>query len=342
MFCNQCGKINPDGAVFCSSCGGEMTHPAEQRNTSAPGICSGSSSPRPLSSLVTDKPDSASAQRSRWIWSVVVGVLILVGVGGTLAIKGSGAPKSLGASGAHKNENGVWNVDVKINSISISLNLIPAGKFKMGSDIAESKDFVSHFPIHDVTLTRDFWMGKYVVTQNQWQAVMGNNPSIYQKQGPEAPVENVSWDDCQSFISKLNSLQSIWIFRLPSEAEWEYACRANTVTETYAPIDQIAWYGENFFKDSPHPVGMKLPNNFGLYDMLGNVWQWCQDWAQIYSPNPQIDPKGPSTGDSKIRRGAASCISKNEMRASHRWDNPKDWKSEWDGFRLAADLRSKK
>jgi formylglycine-generating enzyme required for sulfatase activity len=119
--------------------------------------------------------------------------------------------------------------------------------------------------VHKVTISKDFWIGQFPVTQQQWQEVMGNNPSYCRSAGPDAPVEQVSWNDAQVFIAKLNGGQTRWTVRLPTEAEWEYASRAGTTEETYGPLDDIAWHKSNN-SGSTHPVGQKVPNAFGLYD----------------------------------------------------------------------------
>jgi len=176
------------------------------------------------------------------------------------------------------------------NSIGMRFIEIPAGSFAMGSTVREAEQ-----PVHRV-FVRNFWMGVTEVTQAQWQAVMGNNPSHFKKAGPDAPVEMVSWDDAQVFIRKLNALEPNGRDRLPSEAEWEYACRAGSSEETYGPVDAIAWVKENS-GGTTHPVGLKRPNAFGLYDMFGNVPEWCQDtWHPDYKGAPTDGSAWEGTG----------------------------------------------
>jgi formylglycine-generating enzyme required for sulfatase activity len=148
---------------------------------------------------------------------------------------------------------------------------IPAGEFMMGSNSGNSDEK----PVHGVRITKGFWMGKYEVTQGQWRDVTGRNPSNFEK-GDHYPVERVSWQDVQGFIRRLNA-RTGQEFRLPTEAEWEYVCRAGTPGERYGNIDDIAWYDQNS-GGSTQPVDRKTPNAFGLYDMLGNVWELVQDW----------------------------------------------------------------
>ncbi|MEW6237361.1 MAG: formylglycine-generating enzyme family protein [Candidatus Omnitrophota bacterium] len=200
----------------------------------------------------------------------------------------------------------------------LEMVLIKTGMFVMGAPYSErgrSNDY--DWPPHEVTISKDFYLGKYELTQAQWQAVMGSNPSNFQG-NPNNPVENLLWSDCQEFIEKLNQLGQ-GIFRLPTEAEWEYACRAGTRTrfsygdilETddqreFSPIhDQYMWWCTNS-SDQPHEVGLKLPNPWGLYDMHGNVWEWCSDWWEApYARWPQVDPQGPETGTSIVIRGGS-------------------------------------
>ena len=184
------------------------------------------------------------------------------------------------AAGARSiaNEPRIEYVDLR--SSRLSLVRVPAGIFKMGTNqvitTSQGWDNEVERPTHEVRITKDFWMGRFPVTQGQWQEVMGNNPSYCRDAGPDAPVEQVSWNDSQAFIAKLNSQQTRWTVRLPTEAEWEYACRGNTTEETYGRLDEIAWYGGNN-THSTHPVGQKLPNSFGLYDML----EMCGSGARI-------------------------------------------------------------
>lgn len=223
---------------------------------------------------------------------------------------------------------------------------IPAGTFQMGTDKVLRAD--DHWnacsecparndverPVHRVTVS-GFWMGQFTVTQQQWQEVMGTNPSYFHNAGPNAPVERVSWKDVQAFLAKVNTIQTRWTVRLPTEAEWEYAARAGTTGETYGPLDDIAWYSENG-SHTTHPGGQKLPNAFGLYDMLGNVWQWCQDWFGPYSPESAIDPQGPPTGELRITRGGCFYCDAIHERAARRNRDLEDHSSQSIGFRIVA------
>ena len=155
---------------------------------------------------------------------------------------------------------------------------IPPGSFQMGSPSGDTDLIKNELPQHQVTIPHGFWLGKYEVTQAQWEKVMGSNPSSFK--GPQKPVESIFWDDCQKFIKKMNELKK-GTFRLPSEAEWEYACRAGTTTKYYFGDDlsmakKNMWYKTNSY-DTTHPVGQLKPNSWGLYDMHGNVSEYCQD-----------------------------------------------------------------
>ncbi len=189
----------------------------------------------------------------------------------------------------------------------IEMVSIPAGEFQMGGD-----KYAFEKPVHRVVISEPFYMGKYEVTQAQWESVMGNNPSYFK--GQDLPVEQVSWNDCQEFIRKLNAQGDGYIYRLPTEAEWEYACRAGTTGDYAGNLDAMGWYKDNSGSKT-HPVGQKQANSWGLYDMHGNVWEWCQDWEGAYPSKSVTDPTGPSSGSARVLRGgswydtAAACRS---------------------------------
>jgi len=161
--------------------------------------------------------------------------------------------------------------------------------------------------LHKVTLTKGFYLGVYTVTQEQWQAVMRENPSRF-KGERKLPVENVTWDECQEFLKKMGDKDG-HSYRLPTEAEWEYACRAGS-TDLWCSGDdpkmlgQYAWYAGNS-GEKTHPVGQKKPNAWGLYDMHGNIWEWCADRYGDYPKNDVVDPKGPESGTSHVLRGGS-------------------------------------
>jgi formylglycine-generating enzyme required for sulfatase activity len=189
------------------------------------------------------------------------------------------------------------------NSIGMEFVLIPAGEFQMGSH----DGYQDEKPVHRVRISKAFYLGEYEVTQSQWQAVMGNNPSSF-KGDPNLPVESVFWDDVQEFIRRLNAKEGGTKYRLPTEAEWEYAARAGSTTvysfgNNPSQLGEYAWYDDNA-RDKTHPVGQKKPNAWGLYDTHGNVWEWVQDrYSSSYPPGFVTDPQGPSSGSLRVRRG---------------------------------------
>ncbi len=203
--------------------------------------------------------------------------------------------------------------DTRITSNGIKFVFIPAGEFMMGS--ATGLD--NERPVHLVRISRSFEMGKYEVTQAQWEAVMGNNPSRFK--GANLPVENVSWDDVQTFISALNSRNDGYVYRLPTEAEWEYTCRAGTTGDFAGNLDEMGWgYGNSGFQ--AHPVGQKKPNAWELYDMHGNAWELVQDWYGPYSKGEVTDPAGPSFGSYRVYRGGGWNDAATYCRSAYRFN----------------------
>jgi sulfatase modifying factor 1 len=219
---------------------------------------------------------------------------------------------------------------------------IKGGCFVMGDTFGDGdKD---EKPVHQVCVD-DFYLGKYEVTQGQWEKVMGNNPSYFKNCGGNCPVEQVSWNDVQEFISRLNQ-RSGKRYRLPVEAEWEYAARSGGKREKWSgtssegELGQYAWYGGNSGSRT-HPVGEKRPNGLGLYDMSGNVWEWCADWygENYYQGSPRNNPKGPDNGSYRVLRGGAWLNDPRLVRAAIRtWGAPAS-RSRYIGFRLGVPAR---
>ena len=183
---------------------------------------------------------------------------------------------------------------------------VKGGTFTMGATAEQIGYGNNETPAHQVTLS-DYFIGKTEVTQELWYAVMGNNPSYFTRSSRN-PVEQVSWHDCQSFIQKLNQLTGLR-FRLPTEAEWEYAARGGNKSKGYKysgsnNIGDVAWCYDNS-SETTHEVGTKAPNELGLYDMSGNVWEWCSDWYGRYSSSAQSNPTGPSSGSFRVFRGGS-------------------------------------
>jgi len=192
--------------------------------------------------------------------------------------------------------------------VTMKMVLIPAGKFMMGSPDSEQGRYEDEGPQHEVVITKPFYMGVTEVTQAQYEAVMGKNPSYYR--GAANPVDTVSWNDAVEFCKKLSE-KTRQTVRLPTEAEWEYACRAGTQTafsfgDDPSTLGDYAWWAMNS-GETPHPVGQKKPNAWGLYDTHGNVWEWCADWWGAYPKGPITDPSGPATASrgSRVARGGS-------------------------------------
>ena len=269
--------------------------------------------------------------------------LITIIIFGLVSIIGTG-----GGSGGSDKKSGTYT-----NSLGMSFKLIPAGTFTMGN-LSGGWSFLGDETRHQVTLTNNFYMQATEVTQSQWQAVMDNNPADSINCGKNCPVEQVSWNDAMDFIAALNELGE-GTYRLPTEAEWEYACRAGSTSafangpmaESYEDCDTvedclklydpnlnaIGWYAYNS-GDTTHPVARKKANAWGLYDMHGNVWEWCSDWYGDYPTGSVVDPTGPSSGTYRILRGGCYLCGIDHARSSTRfYDNPDNDDISY-GFRL--------
>ena len=222
-----------------------------------------------------------------------------------------------------------------VNGVTFEMIKVQGGTFTMGCTSEQGSDcYDNENPSHRVTVS-SFYIGKYEVTQALWEAVMGSNPSDFK--GGNLPVENVSWDNCQEFIRKLNS-KTGKNFRLPTEAEWEYAARGGNKSNGYKysgsnSIDNVAWYYGNS-GNKTHTVGSKSPNELGIYDMSGNVWEWCSDWYGSYSSGSQTNPTGPSSGSYRVLRGGSWYGDAGDCRVSNRNDDDPDGRYGNCGFRL--------
>ena len=207
-----------------------------------------------------------------------------------------------------------------VKGVEFKMIKVEGGTFSMGATSEQEYDALScEKPVHSVTLS-DYYIGETEVTQELWEAVMGSNPSYFEGDN-QRPVENVSWNDCQKFIKKLNRLTGKE-FRLPTEAEWEYAARGGKYSRGYKysgsnNSDEVAWYDSNSGSKT-HPVKTKKDNELGLYDMSGNVWEWCNDWWGCYQSNSQTNPTGPSEGESRVLRGGGWCYFDMGVRVSRR------------------------
>jgi formylglycine-generating enzyme required for sulfatase activity len=228
-----------------------------------------------------------------------------------------------------------------VNSIGMRFVLIPAGTFLMGSATTEQGD-EDELPRHQVTLSQPFYLQTTPVTQGQWVEVMGENPSFFHEGGDNCPVENVSWEEAQEFIANLNDLEGTDEYRLPTEAEWEYACRAGSneafcFGDEEADLKNYAWYEANA-GGSTHPVGRLRANAWGLYDMHGNVFEWCQDWFGEYPAGPVTDPQDPASGGHRVLRGGSWNSPVEDVRSAYRLRLNPDYRYQHEGFRLARDL----
>ena len=250
----------------------------------------------------------------------------------------------------------------------MSFVLISPGSFFMGSPVDEEARNEDEYR-HRVTIKSPFYLQTTEVTQGQWKAVMGNNPSKFRHCGEQCPVESVSWEDVQEFIRRLNMQVKNVRYRLPTEEEWEYAARAGTSTAIYtgplrilgysnAPaLDRIGWYGGNSCAScegasdcrrwpekqtrcsfcGPQPVSRKQPNAWGRYDMIGNVWEWVSDWYDPYAAGTATASTEPKKGKSKVFRGGSWNYAPRSCRAAYRLDNVPSSRLPFVGFRLARD-----
>lgn len=212
-----------------------------------------------------------------------------------------------------------FNQTFTVNGVQFTMVAVKGGTFTMGATSEQGSDVWDFEKLaHQVTLS-DYYIGQTEVTQALWKAVMGSNPS--RRIGDNLPVENVSWNDCQAFIQKLNQLTGKQ-FRLPTEAEWEYAARGGRKSRDYKyaggnNIGSVAWYDGNSGKET-HAVATKQANELGIYDMSGNVWEWCSDWYGDYTSSSQSDPQGPSSGSRRVLRGGGCYNNARYCRVSYR------------------------
>jgi formylglycine-generating enzyme required for sulfatase activity len=227
-----------------------------------------------------------------------------------------------------------------------NLVFIPPGTFRMGSPTTEADRWAQEGPQTEVILPRGFWIGRYEVTQAEYETVTGTNPSAFPGD-PNRPVETVNWfeatDYCERLTQRERGLGRIPAntqYRLPSEAEWEYACRAWTSTRfsygedpDYANLSDYAWYFDNR-RSSTQPVGQKLPNPWGIHDLHGNVWEWCQDWLAPYPGGVVIDPQGPLSGVERVFRGGGWSFAAFYARSAHRWGFSPDVRGNGLGLRV--------
>ncbi|MBF0226458.1 MAG: formylglycine-generating enzyme family protein [Desulfobacterales bacterium] len=231
------------------------------------------------------------------------------------------------------------------NSIGVKFVLIHAGSFLMGSDTPGEKVYEDEVPKHRVNISNPFYIGIHEITQAQWTSVIGNNPSKFKDSN--RPVDSVSWNDVQKFIQLLNKKEGTDTYRLPTEAEWEYAARSGTDSpyffgDVILQASQYAWFDSNS-AEKTHLVGELRANQRGLYDVSGNVWEWCMDWYDktFYANSPPDDPSGPPNGSLKIIRGGSWSNNVNYCRSALRYSYPPDRPSICIGFRLVKKIPNK-
>ena len=280
------------------------------------------------------KDTKATNKKSKLgLWLALIVAAIAIGVA-VFVFSPSNASKGTESTESNAFENKTFTV----NGVSFEMIAVKGGTFTMGCTSEQGGDFDGdETPTDSVTLS-DYYIGKFEVTQELWQAVMGSNPSYFK--GNNLPVEQVSWNDVQEFITKLNQKTGA-NFRLPTEAEWEYAARGGNKSNSYKysgsnTIGNVAWYWDNSNSET-HQVGTTSPNELGIYDMSGNVWEWCQDWYGDYSSGSQTNPTGPSSGSKRVARGGSWDGGAWNCRVSNRGSGTPDYRSNFLGFRLAAD-----
>ena len=283
-----------------------------------------------------------TSNKWKWLLTIAVAIAVIIGVAVNRCTGGGGSSAentegdSLAADSAVATIVVPDNCPEVIKKLAENMVYVEGGTFTMGATSEQGSDAESQEkPAHQVTLS-SFYIGKYEVTQAEWEAVMGANPSS--SKGDNFPVEQVSWDDCQEFIRKLNEMTGK-NFRLPTEAEWEYAARGGNKSGGYKyaggnDVDNVAWIEDNC-GNKTHPVGTKRGNELGLYDMTGNVREWCQDWFGDYSSASQTNPQGPATGTKRVFRGGSSGNYAMFCRLSCRYGVTPDFRDCGSGLRLA-------
>ena len=275
----------------------------------------------------TSTPQLPSKKSRTWIW-IAAGIVAVVGI--VIAAVNMNEGKEPTPT------EDIVEADDVLTRLYDDMVYVEGGTFTMGATAEQDDGDGDEKPTHQVTLS-SFYICRHEVTQEEWEAVMGSNPSGFKSN--RHPVENVSWEDCQTFINKLNSLTGK-NYRLPTEAEWEYAARGGNRSNGYKysgsnTLDNVAWYDDN--SGGTHDVMTKSPNELGLYDMSGNVYEWCSDWYDIeyYADSPNNNPKGPSSGSYRVKRGGGWFLSARYCRVSYRGFSAPSDRYSYLGLRLA-------
>ena len=294
------------------------------------------------------------------LWPILLLLLLIAGVGAWFLFSGAGngdapkadtvkkdtptSPKDKEQEQPVVQDNSFKTREFSVNGVSFKMVAVEGGTFQMGATSEQQNPDSNEKPVHSVTLS-NYYIGETEVTQALWEAVMGSNPSAFK--GKDNPVECVSYNDCVAFVKKLNEklkasgqLPAGREFRLPTEAEWEFAARGGNFSRGYQysgsnTLSSVAWYGESWDTGSTHPVKKKQANELGLYDMSGNVMEWCYDWYGDYPSLSQTNPKGPSTGSYRVLRGGSWSLSARDCRVAGRGYGSPDGRFDGSGLRLA-------
>ncbi|MCQ2254882.1 MAG: bifunctional serine/threonine-protein kinase/formylglycine-generating enzyme family protein [Bacteroidaceae bacterium] len=299
--------------------------------------------PEPPKPGPAPRPQPPTPKQKSFNWKLYGGIAVaIIAIISAISIYGG----AMGASGSGVDTTSVDSTYIKptldslitinANGVDFNMILVKAGTFTMGATSEQGSDASDdEKPAHQVTLTNDYCIGQTEVTQALWKAVMGSNPSNFK--GDNLPVENVSWDDCQKFIQKLNGVTEKQ-FRLPTEAEWEFAARGGSQSKGYKysgsnTVEEVAWFWDNSSYKT-HPVATKSPNELGIYDMSGNVREWCSDWYGDYQASAQTNPTGPNNGSSRVRRGGSWDYYARHCRLSNRYYYTPDYRNYDLGLRL--------
>ncbi len=259
--------------------------------------------------------------------------LSIMGLGvAALALTACAADATASAQGAAGRKTGDVKTITLPGGATMEMIWCEPGTFKMGSPPTETGRFEDEAQ-HVVKITRGFWLGKYEVTQRQWESVMHSNLSRFK--GPDHPIENISWHDCMTFVRRVRSEAKIPV-RLPTEAEWEYACRAGSESAVSGngKLPDMAWYDDNS-ECQTHEVGTHAPNAWGFFDMHGNVLEWCADWFSVPTGDV-VDPKGPPSGSFKMLRGGCWFFYERDCRSAYRLKRDPTLRNCIFGFRLAC------
>ncbi|MCI7699929.1 MAG: SUMF1/EgtB/PvdO family nonheme iron enzyme [Candidatus Onthomorpha sp.] len=337
MKCPHCGKEHSDSAKFCENTGKQLLKacPWEDCADYGKAILPMRANFCPRCGRPLQGNTESKSKRRLWIRRTMV----LVGIAGVVLGIVAYLNYRQNSPIVYKGEIPQSTIEtIVVNGVEFNMVKIEGGTFHMGATSEQGSDaFYWEYPVHSVTIS-DYYIGETEVTQELWEAVMGSNPSYFTGNN-QRPVEYVSWYDCQEFIKKLNQLTGKK-FRLPTEAEWEYAARGGKYSRGYKysgrnDVDEVAWYESNS-GETTHPVATKEANELGLYDMNGNVWEWCKDWyGEDYQSNSQTNPTGPSEGEKRVLRGGSCFNSDWGVRVSYRNGSTPESRYDDHGLRLA-------